>query len=44
MEWIHLNQDKDQWYGNEYSGSVKCWKILEQLIEDLAPWSYLYVT
>jgi hypothetical protein len=34
-------------YGNESSGSIKCWEILEQLSDwrllkkDSAPWSYL---
>jgi hypothetical protein len=34
MDWIDLAQDRDQWrvlyeHGNEPSGSVKCWEILE---------------
>jgi hypothetical protein len=34
MDWIDLTQDKDQWegsceHGNEPSGSIKCWEILE---------------
>jgi hypothetical protein len=34
MDWIHLAQDRDQWrfsceHGNEPSGSIKCWDILE---------------
>jgi hypothetical protein len=37
MDWIVLAQDRDQWralvnaceHGNEPSGSIKCWKILE---------------
>jgi hypothetical protein len=33
--WIDLAQDRDQWmaraHGNEPSGSIKCWKVLEQL-------------
>jgi hypothetical protein len=35
MDWIHLAQDRDQWcfcdHSNELSGSIKCWKIVEQL-------------
>jgi hypothetical protein len=36
MGWIDLTQDRDQWrghceHGNEPSGSIKCWEILEQL-------------
>jgi hypothetical protein len=34
MDWIHLAQDRDQWracceHGNEPSGSIKCWEVLE---------------
>jgi hypothetical protein len=33
MDRIYLAQDEDQWRaledGNEPSGSIKCWKILE---------------
>jgi hypothetical protein len=33
MDWIHLAQDRDRWrsceHGNEPSGSIKCWEILE---------------
>jgi hypothetical protein len=34
MDWIHLTQDSDQWrasseHGNETSGSMQFWKILE---------------
>jgi hypothetical protein len=36
MEWTDLDQDRDQWralvycvHGNEPSGSVKWWEILE---------------
>jgi hypothetical protein len=34
MDWIDLDQDRDQWRGsceggNEPSGSIKCWEILE---------------
>jgi hypothetical protein len=34
MDWIHLAQDRDQWRalvnnGNEPSGSIKCWEVLE---------------
>jgi hypothetical protein len=32
MDWIHLAQDRDQCsfeHGNEPSGSIKCWEILE---------------
>jgi hypothetical protein len=35
MDWIHLPQERDQWHfcdhGNEFSGSKKCWKTVEQL-------------
>jgi hypothetical protein len=36
MDWIDLAQDRDQWigfceHGNEPSGSIKCWEILEYL-------------
>jgi hypothetical protein len=36
MDWIDLAQDMGQMegscgYGNEPSGSIKCWKILELL-------------
>jgi hypothetical protein len=35
-DWIHLAQDRGQWralvkQGNEHSGSIKCWEILESL-------------
>jgi hypothetical protein len=33
MDWIDEAQDRDQWraqHGSELSGSIKCWKILEQ--------------
>jgi hypothetical protein len=33
MDWIDLAQDRDQSeareHGNETSGSIKCWEILE---------------
>jgi hypothetical protein len=34
MDWIDLAEDSDQWrrsceHGNEPSGSIKCWEILE---------------
>jgi hypothetical protein len=34
MNWIDLAQNRDQWraivkHGNEPSGSIKCWEILE---------------
>jgi hypothetical protein len=34
MDWIDLAQDEDQWschceHGNEPSGSIRCWEILE---------------
>jgi hypothetical protein len=37
MDWIHLVQDRDQWralckHGNEPSGSIKCWEVLEWLL------------
>jgi hypothetical protein len=28
MDWIDLAQNRDQW-GNEPSGSIKCWEVLE---------------
>jgi hypothetical protein len=36
MDWIDLAQDRDQWrgsceHGNEPSGSIKCWEVLEWL-------------
>jgi hypothetical protein len=36
MDWIDLAQDRDQWegsceQGNEPSGSIKCWEVLEWL-------------
>jgi hypothetical protein len=36
MDWIDLAQDRDQLrgsceHGNEPSGSIKCWEVLEQL-------------
>jgi hypothetical protein len=36
MDWIDLAQDRDQWrslceHGNEPSGSMKCWEVLEWL-------------
>jgi hypothetical protein len=30
-EWIDLTQDRDLWRGNELSGSIKCWEVLEKL-------------
>jgi hypothetical protein len=34
MDWIDLAPDTDQWraifeHGNEPSGSIKCWEVLE---------------
>jgi hypothetical protein len=34
MDWIHLAQDRAQWRAlvntdNKFSGSIKCWEILE---------------
>jgi hypothetical protein len=34
MDWIDLSQDKGHWrtlceHGNEPSGSIKCWDVLE---------------
>jgi hypothetical protein len=34
VDWIDMAQDRDQWrvfcgHGNEPSGSIKCWEILE---------------
>jgi hypothetical protein len=34
MDWMDLAQDRDQWscycgHGNELSGSIKCWEVLE---------------
>jgi hypothetical protein len=34
MDWIYLAQDMDQFegsceHGNEPSGSIKCWEVLE---------------
>jgi hypothetical protein len=33
VDWIDVAQDSDQWRtcenGNEPSGSIKCWKVLE---------------
>jgi hypothetical protein len=34
MDWIDLAQDRDQWggsceHGNEHTGSIKCWEVLE---------------
>jgi hypothetical protein len=32
MDWIDLAQDRYQWtseHGNEPSGSIKCWEVLE---------------
>jgi hypothetical protein len=34
MDWIDRAEDRDQWrgsceYGNEPSGSIKCWEVLE---------------
>jgi hypothetical protein len=34
MDWFDLAQDRGQWdgpceHGNEPSGSIKCWKVLE---------------
>jgi hypothetical protein len=35
MDWIDQAQDRDQWRarerGNERSGSIKCWEVLEWL-------------
>jgi hypothetical protein len=35
MDWIDLAQDRDQWraleQGNEPSGPLKCWEVLEWL-------------
>jgi hypothetical protein len=36
MDWIDLARDRDQWralvqHGNEPSGSIKCWEVLEKL-------------
>jgi general stress protein YciG len=36
MDWIDLAQDRDQRrdlgkHGNEHSGSIKCWEVLEWL-------------
>jgi hypothetical protein len=35
MDWIDLAQDGDQWscweHGDEPSGSLKCWEVLELL-------------
>jgi hypothetical protein len=48
MDWIDLAEDRDQWrgeYGNEPSGSINCWEVLEwlynwQLVKKRsAPWS-----
>jgi hypothetical protein len=34
-DWVYLAQDKDQWRalvnGNEPSGPIKCWEVLEWL-------------
>jgi hypothetical protein len=37
MDWIDMFQDRDQWrgsceQGNELSTSIKCWEILEWLL------------
>jgi hypothetical protein len=29
IDLIDLAQDRDYWNGNEPSGSIKCWEILE---------------
>jgi hypothetical protein len=34
MDWSDLAEDRDQWrasceYGNEHSGSIKWWEVLE---------------
>jgi hypothetical protein len=34
VDWIDLAQDRDQWralceHGDEPSGSIKCWEVLE---------------
>jgi hypothetical protein len=29
MDWIDLTQDMDQWHGNEPSGSIKFWEVLQ---------------
>ena len=50
MDWIELAQDRDTWRGtcecgNEHSGCIKCWEILDQLKTGQllnkvsAPWS-----
>jgi hypothetical protein len=33
MDWFDLAHNKDQWraHGNEPSGSIKCWEVLEWL-------------
>jgi hypothetical protein len=37
VDWIDLVQEGDQWregsceHGNEPSGSIKCWEVLEKL-------------
>jgi hypothetical protein len=37
VDWIDLAQDRDQWRAlvnklmNEYSGSIKCWELIEWL-------------
>jgi hypothetical protein len=47
IDWIDLAQDRDQWKAlvNTVRGSIKCWKILEELRnwpilkKGSAPWS-----
>jgi hypothetical protein len=35
MDWIVLDQDRDQWraceHGNEPLGSIQCWEIVKQM-------------
>jgi hypothetical protein len=48
-DWIDLTQNRDQWrtceHGNEFSGSIKYWEILEWLrnwrllMRGSSPWS-----
>ena len=50
MDWIHLAQDEDEWWGpsehgTEPSGFLKCWEFLDQqrvyqfLKKDSGPWN-----
>jgi hypothetical protein len=32
MDWIDLAQDRASEHGNEPSGSIKCWEVLELLL------------